>query len=234
VTDPSRASRARVDRPTWVGVDPSQDEIPRPALTRPRVVRAALRLADQHGLPELTMRALATALQVSPMALYNHVRDKDELIDLLVDLILGEVDLSAAAGDWAAQLRALLCSYHRVLTAHPGLARVYSTRVRLGPHHLRVMERGIGLLLHAGFPPAEAADAFFALYTYTVGYHQMGRVDPLDYAALPPDQIPAITAVTAHLSGLRQPGRFEYGLDTLLNGLTPPTPAPPHHRQNQN
>jgi AcrR family transcriptional regulator len=218
VTDQPDTSGA-LDRSSWVGIDPSQDELPRPALNRPRVVRAALRLVDEHGLPALTMRALATELRVSPMALYNHVRDKDELIDLMVDLMLGEVKLCPIAGDWVTQMRALVCSYHHVLTAHPGLARVYSTHVRIGPHGLRIMERGLGLLLQAGFSAPEAADAFFALFTYTAGYHQMGRVDARDYSAMPSEQIPFITAVTTHLNGVRHRGRFEYGLDALLIGL---------------
>jgi AcrR family transcriptional regulator len=76
-------------------------------------VQAALQLVDDKGLAVLTMRALATELMVSPMALYNHVRDKDDLVDLMVDLMLGEVDCSATAGDWVAQLRALAQSYHQ-------------------------------------------------------------------------------------------------------------------------
>jgi TetR/AcrR family tetracycline transcriptional repressor len=232
VTDQPSTSRARVEQPTWVGVDPGQDEMPRLALTRPRVVRTALRLVDEHGLSALTMRALATELQVSPMALYNHVRDKEELVDLMVDLMLGDVDLSAIGGDWATQMRALVCSFHQVLTAHPDLARVYSARVRIGPHGLRIMERGLRLLLQARFSPPDAADAFFALYTYTVGYHQIGHVDPRDYSALPPEQIPSITAVTDHLNGAHQHGRFEYGLDALLAGFhTIHSPWSPENKQ---
>jgi AcrR family transcriptional regulator len=100
-------------------------------------VRAALQLVDEKGLAALTMRALATELEVSPMALYNHVRDKDELVDLMVDLMLGEVDCSVTEGDWVTQLRALVCSYHLALAAHHQLARVYSARVRIGPHAVR-------------------------------------------------------------------------------------------------
>jgi hypothetical protein len=98
----------------------------------------------------------------------------------MVDLMVGEVDLFTLAGDWATQLRALGCSIHHVLAEHPALAQVYSTQVRIGPHSLQIMERGLKLLLQAGFCPPEAADAFFALFTYTAGYHQMGRVDPRD------------------------------------------------------
>jgi AcrR family transcriptional regulator len=217
--DQPKKSRVQGDQPNWIGVDPSQDEIPRPPLTRPRVVRTALRLVDEHGLATLTMRSLATELQVSPMALYNHVQDKEELLDLMLDLVLGEVDLSAPAGDWATQMRALVCSYHQVLTAHPALARLYGSRVRIGPHGLRIMERGLGLLLEAGFSPPDATDAFFALFTYTVGYHQMGRVEPRQYSALPREQIPSIITVMDHLTGVHRTGRFETGLDALLVGF---------------
>ena len=227
MTDQPSTARARSARPAWVGVDPSQDETPRPPLTRPRVVRTALRLVDDHGLPALTMRALATELQVSPMALYNHVRHKDELVDLMVDLMLGEVDSSATTGDWATQLRALVCSYHQVLCAHPGLARVCGTQARIGPHGLLIMERLLGLLFQAGFSPPEAANAVFALFTCTAGFHQMGRIDPPNFSALPPERIPSITAVTAHLREVHR-GRFEYGLDTLLAGLRT-THIPRHH-----
>src|SRR3954451_24619948 len=77
------------------------------------------------------------------MALYNHVHDKDELVDLMVDLMLGEVDCTPDPDgqDWATQLRNLVCSYHQALSAHPQLARVYSSRVCLGPHGLTIIER---------------------------------------------------------------------------------------------
>lgn len=223
------ASRARSERPTWVSVDPNEDEQRRPPLTRPRIVRAAMRLVDEQGLAALTMRALANELGVSPMALYNHVRDKEELVDLMADLMLGEVDCSPSDGDWMTQLRTLVCSLHQVLSAHPGLARIYGLRVRIGPHGLSVMERALGLLRDAGFSPPEAANAFFALFTYTMGFHQMGRIDPRQaptpgdetayYSALPTDRIPTVAALIPHLDGVRQTGRFEYGLEILLTGL---------------
>jgi AcrR family transcriptional regulator len=175
------------------------------------------------------MRALATELEVSPMALYNHVRDKDELVDLMVDLMLGEVDISATEGDWLAQLRVLVGRYHQALAAHHQLARAFSGRARIGPHGLLLIERTIGLLLEGGFSPAEASDAFFALFTYATGFQQMGRIAPLRdetpgaeteyYPPLPPERIPAITAVSPHLDGVHRPGRFDYGLELLLAGL---------------
>lgn len=192
-------------------------------------MRAALRLVDEQGLAALTMRALATDLEVSPMALYNHVRDKEELLDLMLDLMLGEVDCSPTEGDWIAQLRTLVCSFHQALSAHHQLAKVYGNQVRIGPHGLVLIERVIGLLLEAGFSRPDAASAFLTLYTYTVGRHVMGRTAPFPganpqdaseyYAALPPEQIPSIRAVGRHLGGVHRPGIFEYGLDMLLAGL---------------
>lgn len=229
MTDQPSASRARTDRPNWIGIDPSEDATRPPPLTRARVVRAALRLVDERGLAALTMRALATELEVSPMALYNHVRDKEELLDLMLDLMLGEVDCSPTEGDYLNQLRDLVCRFHQALAAHHHLAQVYGNQVRLGPHGLKIIERAISLLLQAGFSHADAASGFLTLYTYTVGRHQMGRIAPFPgrsnqdegdyYLALPPEQIPAIRAVGRHLGGVRRPGMFEYGLDTLLDGL---------------
>lgn len=229
MNDQPGASRGRAEPTTWVDVDPSKDYTRPPPLSRARIVRAALCLVDEKGLPALTMRALATELEVSPMALYNHVRDKEELVDLMVDLMLGEVDTSATEGDWLTQLRALVRSYHQALAAHHHLARAFSGRVRIGPHGLLIIERTIGLLLQGGFPPAEASDAFFALFTYTSGFQQMGRIAPMRDAApggeaeyyppLPPEQIPAITTVSPHLDGVHRPGRFDYGLELLLAGL---------------
>lgn len=219
----------RSDPTTWVGVDPSKDYTRPPPLSRARIVRAALGLVDEKGLAALTMRALATELEVSPMALYNHVKDKDELVDLMVDLMLGEVDTSATEGDWLTQLRAVARSYHQALAAHQQLARVYSGRIRIGPHGLLLIERTIALLLEGGFAPSEASDAFFALFTYTAGFQQMGQIAPLRegptrqgagyYPPLSPEQIPAIIAVSPHLDGVHRPGRFDYGLDLLLAGL---------------
>lgn len=211
-------------------MDPTEDETRPPPLTRSRTVRTALRLVDEQGLEALTMRALATELKVSPMALYNHVRDKEELVDLMLDLTLAEVDCSGPCEDdpWTP-LRELVCNIHKTLTAHPHLARVYSNRIRIGPNALRIIERALRLLLDAGFPAPEAAGAFLALYTYTIGLHQMGRVMPVGggaakddteyYLALPPEQIPSIRRVSPYLGGVHQPGVFEFGLDTLLTGL---------------
>jgi AcrR family transcriptional regulator len=229
LTDEPSASRARTEQTGWVGLDPCEDATRRPPLTRARIVRAALRLIDTQGLSALTMRGLATELTVSPMALYNHVADKEELLDLTLDLMLGEVDCMPTNGDWLTQLRTLICNFHQALSAHQQLTKVYCGTVTIGPHGLKITERAIRLLRQAGFSPTEADDAFMTLYTYTVGLHQMGRITldanataqdtTDDHPTLPADQTHSIKVLNPYLDGVHKPGRFEYGLDTLLAGL---------------
>lgn len=224
--------------PRWLGSDPVADE-DRPPLTRRRVVEASLRLVDEHGLEALTFRKLATELGTSPMAPYSYVRNKEELLDLMLDLVLGEIDLSAPRGsDWAGRLRAMFRSYHSVLAAHPGIAGVYRERVKIGPNGLRAIDHALSVLREAGFTRAGTVNAFFALFNYTIGFEQIGEVDPAGdgptheddqgdvhqivrafFSALPPEEIPNIVALAPYLTGPKRGRRFEYGLDLILAGL---------------
>ena len=222
--------------PRWLGELPADDR-ERPPITRRRIVEAALRLVDEHGLPALTFRRLATELGASPMSAYAHVRNKDELLDLMLDHVLGEIDLRPTGGGWVAQLRAMFRSYHKVLLAHPGIARIYSENVRIGPNGLRAIERTMAVLREAGFSPAKATNAFFALFNYTIGYHQIGRVNPLQstseseareaatkalatyFSALPSTEVPTMVTSAPYFSGTRGRRRYEFGLDVLLAGL---------------
>src|SRR5512144_2068316 len=135
--DQSSRPRPRAGR-AWVSLDPSAAAEPRrPSLTRPRVVRAALRLVDEKGRDALTMRALASELQVSTMALYNHVHDKDELVDLMVDLMLGEVDCTPGPDteDWATQLRNLYLHGRLPPDGRSRRPRVLRAPPRTNPHN---------------------------------------------------------------------------------------------------
>lgn len=229
---PTRAAAA----PRWLA-EPSGDDRERLPITRRRLVEAALRLVDEQGLQALTFRRLATELGASPMSAYAHVRNKDELLDLMLDHVLGEIDLRPTGSDWTAQLRAMFRSYHKVLLSHPGIARIYSDNVKIGPNGLRAIERTMAVLRDAGFSPASATNAFFALFNYTIGYHQIGRVNPLEgaphdrvearaaravttyFSALPPDEVPTVVSLAPYFSGTKGRRRFEFGLDVLLAGL---------------
>lgn len=223
--------------PRWLGSDPAEEES-RPPLTRRRVVEAALRLVDEEGLDALTFRKLATELDTSPMAPYSYVRNKEELLDLMLDVVLGEVDLGVQPGsDGIDQLRSMFRSYHSVLTAHPGMAKVYSERVKVGPNGLRAIDHALSVLREAGLGRAAAVNAFFVLFNYTVGFSQIGEVTAGDdggldddtadvrqtvrrfFSALPPAEIPNIVTLAPYLTGSKSGRRFEYGLDLILAGL---------------
>lgn len=230
------------DGPRWLGNE--SEEPVRPPLTRRRVVEAALRLVDDHGLEALSFRSLAVELETSQMAAYNYVRNKDELLDLMLDVVLGEVDLSGGGGeDWVSQLRAMFRSYHRVLLAHPGLVKVYSERVKIGPNGLRAIDRILGVLRDAGFRRAPAANAFYTLYNYTIGFAQIGQVTSVEdgaaaggslngretirrfFSALPVEEVPNVVALAPYLTGAKVGHRFEYGLDLLLAALVAKQPV---------
>jgi AcrR family transcriptional regulator len=199
-------------------------------------VLAALALVEEHGLDALTMRRVASDLHVTPMSLYNHVADKSELVDLMVDLILGDVVSIGLDSDspWTEQLRTICRRTHETWRAHPGLARVYSSGVTIGPNGLANIERVIRILRAAGFSDQDAADGFFLMYRYMVASLLMGRTLPVRtkdrpkrsdgsgqdriekyFSALPSDQIPNTAAVAALLSG----DDFEFGLNVMMTGL---------------
>ncbi len=222
--------------PRWLS-EASGEDRERPPITRRRIVEAALRLVDEQGLQALTFRRLATELGASPMSAYAHVRNKDELLDLMLDHVLGEIDLRRSGGGWVAELRSMFRSYHKVLLSHPGIARIYGENVKIGPNGLRAIERTMAVLRDAGFSPASATNAFFALFNYTIGYHQIGRVNPLQsvpegrasgrasravatyFSALPPTEVPTVATLAPYFSGTKGKRRYEFGLDVLLAGL---------------
>jgi TetR/AcrR family tetracycline transcriptional repressor len=215
------------------------EEVPvRPVLTRRRIVKTALSVVEKHGLDALTMRRVASALKVTPMSLYNHVADKAELVDLMVDFIIGDVVAQSATdtGDWEAKLRAQARRNHQVWRDHPGFVRVYAEGVTLGPNGLANMDWAIGLLREAGFDEEEAAGAFLLLYRWSMATLLVGRARPASrnhqqpppspprskqermqaiFAALPIEEIPNIEATMAYLSGTD----IELGLDIIIAGL---------------
>jgi AcrR family transcriptional regulator len=150
---------------------PSDDQDRRRQLTRERVVEEALTVIAQDGVEALTMRGLGARLEVVPGAVYRHVRNKQQLQDLVLDSVLAEVDvhldLSLA---WTEQLKLLAHRLRAVLEDHPGVAGILKTRDPLGPHSLALAEAFLGPLQAAGFGNREAGLAFFLLVDYTIGF----------------------------------------------------------------
>lgn len=218
-----------------------------PLLNRERIVVAALRLIDDEGLDALSTRRLATELSVSGPSLYNHFATKDELLDAVVDSVIGEVDLSmfgparaagpagaagsagavAAAGEawtpWPEALRDWARSYRAALAAHPNIVPVLAQGPGRRPNALRLADAVFGHLVEAGWPRGQAT-RIGALMRYFV----TGSALASFAAGFPADAEVYDAADYPHLGeahrlaghrGTVDEGAFETGLEALLDGL---------------
>jgi TetR/AcrR family transcriptional regulator, tetracycline repressor protein len=210
----------------------------RTTLTPRVVVEGALSLADSEGLGAVTIRRLAKELGVTPMALYWHFRNKDELLDGIAASIFEEIDLSVvdASATWQEQLRALLGSMVGVLRTHPSTAILISTRTVSSEGSLRATEVALDILRRGGFSPTEATQiARHTLSTVTnlvsgepgvVVREESGELlDARRYArvfleSLPPERYPRLVEAATPLSeGVDPDTYFAFGLDLLLAGI---------------
>jgi AcrR family transcriptional regulator len=203
-------------------------------LSRERVLRAAVALADAGGLESLTMRRLGEELGVEAMSLYKHVANKDDLIDGMVDLVFAEIELPSGDDDWRTAMRRRALSTRATLHRHPWATALMQSRTAPGAATLQHHDTVLGTLRGAGFPVALAAHAFSALDAYIYGFALQERSLPFDtpeeaeevgrqmFARMPPGAYPHLTELT--VEHVLQPGydygaEFEYGLDLLLDGL---------------
>ena len=229
---------------------PSHDQDRRPRLTRQHVVAEALTIIAEQGVQALTMRALAARLGVVPGALYHHVRNKQQLQDLLLDNVLAEVDVHLdPSRAWTEQLKVLAHRLREVLEQHPGVAGILKTRDPLGPHSLALAEALLGPLQTAGFGDREAGLAFFLLVDYTIGFavssphtsiNEQRVRDPATrgqlhqfFHSLPPDRFPALVALGEHVWVDNRDERFTAGLDMLVAGLEHARSSPPTGARSQ-
>ncbi|XVS62649.1 TetR/AcrR family transcriptional regulator [Actinosynnema sp. CA-299493] len=209
-------------------------------LTRERVLRAAVAIADAGGIAGLTMRSLGDALGVKPMSLYHHVRNKDEILDGIVDLVFGRMELPTPGGDWRQEMVKRAHSARDVLKRHPWAIGLLESRKAPGPATLRHHDATIGTLRRAGFPVAMTAHACALLDSYVYGF-------ALQEAALPftgPDSATEVTedimarfaeGAYPHLVEMAtehvlRPGHdfadeFPFGLGVILDGLAGWLPA---------
>jgi AcrR family transcriptional regulator len=231
----------------WFGA-PSDDQDRRPKLTRQRIVAEALAVIAHDGAQALTMRHLAARLGVVPGALYHHVRNKQQLHDLLLDGVLAEIDLQLDPSQpWTDQLKVLAHRLRQVLEDHPGIAGILKTRDPLGPHSLALAEAFLSPLQTAGFGDRQAGLAFFLLVDYTIGFAVSTPATSVNeqrvrdqatrsqlhqfFRSLPPDRFPALVALGEHVWVDNRDQRFTAGLQVLADGLeharnTPRRPAP--------
>ena len=207
---------------------PDPERVP---LNRERVLLAAIDLADESGVDSLTMRALADRLGVQAMSLYNHVGNKDDLLDGMLDLVVGEIELPDAA-DWREAVRGRAVSAHDVFSRHPWASALNDSRESSGPARLRYFEWMVGTLRRAGFSLRLTTSALSVLDSYVYGFGRQELNVSTDGAtpeemaqafrqALPPDEYPYLTEMVEHAlaHGLDQKAEFDFGLEIILDGL---------------
>jgi AcrR family transcriptional regulator len=207
---------------------------PRSRLSRERVLRAAIAQADAGGLEAVSMRTLAEVLEVAPMALYRHVANKDDLVDAIVDIVFGEIELPVAGADWKAAMRRRAISVRDALARHRWAVGLMESRANPGPANLRHHDAVIGSLRAGGFDMAMAAHAYSLLDSYVYGFaltrmnlpfetgEEVADVAHTMLEPFPVDAYPNLVAfITEHAMkpGYDYADEFEYGLDLLLDGL---------------
>jgi len=206
---------------------------PRPPLSRERILRAALDLADAGGIESVTMRKLGQALGFEAMSLYNYVANKDDLLDGILDLVLDETELPDAPGDWAAAIRSSAISVHRALRRHPWAGPLLMSPGHIRPARLRYMDALLGRLRHAGFSPDTTYHAYHVLDGHIIGFslwqnsHSYPPISDADVAAIVDRMIPADVYPYLREHGEqhvsegphREVDAFEFGLDLILDGL---------------
>ena len=206
----------------------------RQPLTRERVLDTALRLADHGGLEALSMRKLGQALGVEAMALYYHFANKERVLDGIVDLVFGEIDVPAIGADWKAAMRERAISVRDALARHRWAIGLMESRTNPGPANLRHHDAVIGCLRAAGFDMAMAAHAYSALDAYIYGFALTKMNLPFESTTdiaemaetmlepFPLGEYPNLADfISEHAM---KPGydfgdEFEYGLDVILDGL---------------
>ena len=212
--------------------EPETRTEPRAPLSRVRVLRAGVELADDGGIDSLSMRKLGQALGVEAMSLYNHVANKDDLLDGMVDLVWSEIALPAAAGEWRAAARGIAMSAHAVLRSHAWACGLVMTRTSILPARLAYMEAILGTFREAGFPPGLTFHAYHALDSHVIGFtlwevgHSLPSDDLADLAAgflreVAGDHPYLAEHIEQHVAGYGSDGEGEFAfvLDLLLDGL---------------
>ena len=205
----------------------------RGTLSRERVLRAALVLADEGGLESLTMHAIGRALGVQAMSLYRHVEDKADILDGLVDLVVSEIEVPASSADWKAAMRQRAISARRVFVRHPWAIGLVESRPRMGAVTLRHHEWVLGVLLGAGFPVILAGHAYGLLDSYVYGFalqepsltygspEEHAEVGQATLQQVTPDEYPHLARVAREFieAGTEYGAGFEFGLDLILDGI---------------
>jgi len=205
----------------------------RAPLSRDRVLRAAVELADEGGAGALTMQQIGRRLGVEAMSLYRHVRNKDDILDGMVDLVFAEVELPADRSSWRTVLRARSTSTRAALRRHPWAITLMESRMAPGPANLRSHEDTLTVLLDSGCSATTATHAYNLVDSYVLGFalqevnlpfsnaEELAAMGEELLAHVQADEYPNTARVAGELlaSGFDYADEFEFGLDLILDDI---------------
>jgi AcrR family transcriptional regulator len=208
----------------------------RAGLSRERVLGAAVALADEGGLEELSMRKLAKSLGVEAMSLYNHIANKDQLLDGMVDLVFSEIEPPSPQEDWKQEMRKRAISTRQALLRHPWAVGLMEARPNPGETNLRLHEAVLACLRQAGFSVEMAIHAYSVQDAYIYGFALQERVlshqtreewvevakrSLRQYGPALDDDYPYSAEVQRHIAehGFSHQEEFLFGLGLILEGL---------------
>jgi len=222
---------------TRKNVKPSKESKGKPArksLTQALIVEGAVKLADEIGVDALTIRRLATALNVKPMTIYHYVPNKESIIDGMVDKVFSEIDLPPADVDWKSAIRKRSASARTVLGKHPWAVPLMESRRAPGPATLQHHDTVLGCLRSGGLSVEMTAHAYAVIDAFIYGFaiqeaslpatsgEEMADLTDEIVETLPVDKYPHLMELTTE--HILQPGydfgnEFEFGLNLILEGL---------------
>jgi TetR/AcrR family transcriptional regulator, tetracycline repressor protein len=199
----------------------------RQPLSRRRVLEEAVRLVDREGLEALTMRRLGAELGVEAMSLYNHVPNKSALLDGMVEVLLGELEIPPKDRSWEERIREGYRAFRRLAHEHPYVFPLLVARPPDTMDGVWLVEEFLRTLQEAGFGKERALHAFRALSSYTFGYAMAEirgfALEPdgsrLGAHRLSPDEFPRLSELKPQLEEVDHDAEFEFGLDLILDGL---------------
>jgi AcrR family transcriptional regulator len=202
-------------------------------LSKERVLRAGVELADREGLGGLTMRRLARELGAGAMTLYHYVASKDDLLDGMIDVVFSEIDLPATDAGWRTAMRQRAGAVRGALARHPWATGLMELRTKPGPASLRHHEAVLECLRQAGFSIEDATHAYWLLDSYIYGFaiqeaslpfgtpEELAEMAAVVLPQIPAEQYPRLNEAAAGslTSGSDYTAEFEFGLDLILDGL---------------
>ncbi|MCB1177026.1 MAG: TetR/AcrR family transcriptional regulator [Leptospiraceae bacterium] len=203
-------------------------------LNRENILKVALKLADSKGIESLSMRKLAEKLHVKAMSLYNHVKDKDDVLSGIVDIVVGKISLPEDNIEWKTAMRQRAISAHEILLGHPWASSVLMSQSNVGPEALGYIDKTLGFFRRAGFSIEMADHGWNLLDSYIYGYtlqelnypFDMKKVKLVAKDYLPfLKEYPYLLELTQYIvdssykKNFQGVHDFSFGLEIILDGL---------------